>query len=152
MTVDHHTVMEEWVFRAVNAGHGWLLDQLTVTLSARTFGIVFGITLVLLVALAAGRSRARLIAALGVAVALSDGVGSQVLRPLVARMRPCYALAPDTFRWLAPAADVGSLPSLHAANFFAMATVAAAADLRLGVGTFIVATAVALSRVYVGVH
>jgi undecaprenyl-diphosphatase len=152
MTVDRHTGIEEWAFRAVNAGHGWLLDHLAVILSATMFGILFGIALVLLVALTARRSRARLIAALAAAVALSDGVGSQVLRPLLARMRPCYALAPDTFRWLAPAADVGSLPSLHAANFFAMATVAAAADLRLGVGTFVVATSVALSRVYVGVH
>jgi undecaprenyl-diphosphatase len=41
---------------------------------------------------------------------------------------------------------------LHAANFFAMATVAAAAEWRLGFAAFVVAAGVALSRVYVGVH
>jgi undecaprenyl-diphosphatase len=96
--------------------------------------------------------RLRLVAALGAAIAMSDGLGSQLLRPLLARRRPCYALPPGTFRWLAPAADVGSLPSLHAANFFAMATVAAAAGPRLGVAALAVAVLVALSRVYVGVH
>lgn len=153
MTVGCHAAIEEWVFRALNADRGWLLDRLAVLLSARAFGIAFGIVLALLLALAARRrGPVRLIAALSAAVALADGVGSQVLRPLFARVRPCYALAPNTFRWLAPAADVGSLPSLHAANFFAMATVAAAADLRLGVAAYVVAAGVALSRVYVGVH
>lgn len=154
MTVDLHTALEERVFETLNADGGWLLDRLAVTLSATAFGVAFGVGLALLVALTARRRRGRvpLAGALAAAVALSDGVGSQVLRPLLPRMRPCYALPPGTFRWLAPAADVGSLPSLHAANFFAMATVAAAADPRLGVGAFVVAAAVALSRVYVGVH
>lgn len=47
---------------------------------------------------------------------------------------------------------VGSLPSLHAANFFAMAFVAWAADRRVGIAALAIAAAVALSRVYVGVH
>jgi undecaprenyl-diphosphatase len=67
-------------------------------------------------------------------------------------MRPCYALPPGTFRWLVPASDVGSLPSLHAANFFALATVAAAVDRRLGLAAVAVAAAVAWARVHGGVH
>ncbi len=54
------------------------------------------------------------------ALVMSDLVGAQVLRPLFGRMRPCFALPSGTVRWLAPSSDVGSLPSLHAANFFAM--------------------------------
>jgi undecaprenyl-diphosphatase len=153
MTISCHAALDEWAFRALNADGGWLLDGLAVLLSSRAFGIAFGIALALIVALASRRhGRVRLIAALAAAVALSDGVGSQVLRPLFARIRPCYALPPGTFRWLAPAANAGSLPSLHAANFLAMATVAAGADPRLGAAAFVVAAGVALSRVYVGVH
>jgi membrane-associated phospholipid phosphatase len=75
-----------------------------------------------------------------------------VLRPTFGRMRPCYALAHGTVRGLAPAANVGSLPSLHAANLFALAFVATMADARLVRPAYLVAAAVAWSRVYVGAH
>jgi undecaprenyl-diphosphatase len=90
--------------------------------------------------------------ALALALFLSDFVGSHALRSLVPRMRPCYALPPGTFRWLAPAANVPSLPSLHASNLFALALVATLGWRRLAPLAYPVAAAVALSRVYVGVH
>lgn len=153
MTVDHHTALEEALFRAVNAGAGPVLDAVAVTLSAKWFGVLTGAAVVLVIlTTTAGRRRLALLAAFALAFALSDAVGSQVLRPLLGRMRPCYALAPGTFRWLAPAGDVGSLPSLHAANFFAMALVAWAASRRAGIVALGVAAGVALSRIYVGVH
>ncbi|MFY3743014.1 phosphatase PAP2 family protein [Anaeromyxobacter sp. Red801] len=155
ITHDLHTAGEAWLFRALNADGGPILDGLMVLVSSKPFGAAWAILLAALIA-RAGRgplaARLRLVAALGAAIAMSDGLGSQLLRPLLARRRPCYALPPGTFRWLAPAADVGSLPSLHAANFFAMATVAAAAGPRLGLAALGVAVLVALSRVYVGVH
>ncbi len=67
-------------------------------------------------------------------------------------MRPCYALPPGTFRWLAPAANGPSLPSLHAANMFALAWVVLLARPRLAPLAFAVALAVSLSRIYLGVH
>ncbi|ACL63916.1 phosphoesterase PA-phosphatase related [Anaeromyxobacter dehalogenans 2CP-1] len=153
ITHDLHTAGEAWLFRALNADGGPILDGLMVVLSSKPFGAAWAILLAVLIARAVrGPARLRLVAALGAAIAMSDGLGSQLLRPLLARRRPCYALPPGTFRWLAPAADVGSLPSLHAANFFAMATVAAAAGPRLGLAALGVAVLVALSRVYVGVH
>src|SRR6266545_4587842 len=85
-------------------------------------------------------------------LALSDFAGAQVLRPLIGRMRPCFALPPASVRWLAAASDVGSLPSLHASNFFAMAVVARARSRAAGAVAFVIAAAVALSRVVVGVH
>lgn len=155
MTVDHHTALEEAVFHAVNAGAGRLLDAVAVLLSDRTFGVVFGLAVALAIALdhtRERRERLALVLALGVAVAASDLLGARVLRPLLGRMRPCYALPPGTFRWLVASSDVGSLPSLHASNFFALAFVARAARRWLGVVALAVAAAVAASRVVVGVH
>jgi undecaprenyl-diphosphatase len=151
MTIDHHTALEETVFRALNWDGGRLLDTLAVTLSARWFGVITGVAIVVAIAVATGRRRLALLVAFAVALVMSDLVGAQVLRPLVGRMRPCFALR-ETVRWLAPASDVGSFPSLHAANFFAMAFVAWAADRRIGIAALAIAAAVALSRVYVGVH
>ncbi len=152
MTVDHHTALEEAFFRALNFDGGRLLDALAVTLSARWFGVITGAAIVVAIAVATGRRRLALVVAFAVALVMSDLVGAQVLRPLFGRMRPCFALPSGAVRWLAPSSDVGSLPSLHAANFFAMAFVAWAGDRRVGVAALATAAAVALSRVYVGVH
>jgi membrane-associated phospholipid phosphatase len=152
-TIDHHTSLEEALFRALNADGGRLLDALAVTLSARWFGVLTGVAVVVaIVAVTGSRRRVGLLVSFAVALVMSDLVGAQVLRPLFGRMRPCFALPDGTVRWLAAASDVGSLPSLHAANFFAMAFVAWAADRRVGVAALALAAAVALSRVYVGVH
>lgn len=140
------------LFHVLNAGRGALVDALAVFLSLNAFGVAFGLVLLVLVGVSATRRKAELALAFVAAVALSDLLGARVLRPLISRTRPCYVLGEQGLRWLAPAADVGSLPSLHAANFFAMAVVAYAASPALGVVALLVATAVAWSRVYVGVH
>ncbi|HEY6002740.1 MAG TPA: phosphatase PAP2 family protein [Anaeromyxobacter sp.] len=155
MTVDHHSGIEEAVFHAVNASAGSLVDAAAVVLSERTFGILAGLALAVAIALDRRRERRErlaLVLALGAAVAASDFIGAQVLRPLFGRMRPCFALPPGTFRWLVASSDVGSLPSLHASNFFAVALVARAARRALGAAALALAVAVSWSRVYVGVH
>jgi undecaprenyl-diphosphatase len=153
MTVDRHGVLDEAVFRALNRDAGPFLDAATVVLSSHAFGIAVAVALAAAIALvAAGRHRLALLLALAVALAASDLVGARVLRPLGGRMRPCFALPPGAVRLVVHAADVGSIPSLHASNFFAMATVAWAASRRLGAAAVAVAAAVAWSRVHGGVH
>ena len=53
---------------------------------------------------------------------------------------------------LVPAPHDHSFPSGHAATSFAAATILTAASPRLGSLWFLLATAIAFSRVYVGVH
>ena len=55
-------------------------------------------------------------------------------------------------RVVAPAANVGSMPSLHSANAFAVATVTALLVPRAGWVTYPLAALIAISRVGVGVH
>jgi len=153
MTVDHHGALEEAVFLALNRDAGPLLDRAAVVLSSPLFGVAVGAAIVLaVIALARGRRRLALLAAFALALTLSDLLGARVLRPLFGRMRPCYTLPPGTVRVLVSAADVGSIPSLHASNYFAMAAVAWAAGRRLGLAAIAVAAAVAWSRVHGGVH
>lgn len=152
MTSDHHTALEEALFRAVNAGAGPAADAVAVFVSTHLFGLLCGAALVAFILVRGGGRRWALLLALGLALVASDLVGSQVLRPLFGRMRPCFALPSGTVRWLARASDVGSLPSLHASNFFAMATIAWRAEWRLRWVAVPIAAAVAASRVYVGVH
>lgn len=150
--IDYHSGLDLAVFHALNSSGGPFLDAAFLTLSANWFGILAGAALVLFVALRGGRRRLALLVAFAVAVVVSDSVGAQVLKPLLGRMRPCYALPPGSFRWVGAASDVGSLPSLHASNFFAMAGIAWAASRRAGLVAVPIAALVALSRVYLGVH
>ncbi|MBI5069140.1 MAG: phosphatase PAP2 family protein [Deltaproteobacteria bacterium] len=132
-------------------GGPWL-DAAARILSSHAFGVAVGVLLAGLLWRAQGRGALRAIAALGLSVGIADAVGSQLIRPLFGRHRPCYALPMGEVHWSLPAADVPSMPSLHAANLFALATVATLADRRLAWFAYPVALLVSLSRVYGGVH
>ncbi|HTP29211.1 MAG TPA: phosphatase PAP2 family protein [Anaeromyxobacteraceae bacterium] len=121
-------------------------------LSSRGLGIGFGLLVCAILWLRWRHLAFRSFLALGLAMCVSDFAGSRLIRPIFARMRPCYALPPGTFRWLSPAANGPSLPSLHAANTFALALVATLSWPKLALVAYPFAIAVSLSRVYVGVH
>ena len=140
------------IFHAVNSSDTPWLDALFTTASNQGVGLV---ALCLLLGWIGYRQRRAALAnllALGLAVALSDFVGSHVLKPWFGRVRPCFALPAGSFRPLLSAANVGSMPSLHAANSFAVALILTLIDKRLAWAAYPIATLVALSRVYGGVH
>lgn len=152
---DLHLAVEERIFRAVNVDAGPWVDAIARALSSPAFGAAVAILLAAGLLLRRGpRPGERLawVIALAAALALTDGLGSQVIRPLFPRARPAYALPAGTVRFLSPAADVGSIPSLHAANFFAMAAIASAGLPSIGPLVYVLAVGVAWSRLYVGVH
>ncbi|MCD6532134.1 phosphatase PAP2 family protein [bacterium] len=97
--------------------------------------------------------RRGLIAALAVLIAfgITDPLCSQILKPLIGRIRPCYALG-EAVRLLWGCGGKFSFPSNHAANSAAV-VVAMGFFYRktLWVGIPI-ALAVGFSRVYLGVH
>lgn len=150
--IDFRWAWDEAAFHAVNGlGVSWL-DALWVLASSKVFG--FAVLAAMAVALVVALRRGSLVplVQLGVAVGLSDALGARVLKPLIGRMRPSYALSSELVRVLAPAADVGSMPSIHAANAFAAATVVTLVRPRFGLVAMPLAVLVAVSRVGVGVH
>jgi undecaprenyl-diphosphatase len=84
-----------------------------------------------------------------VAVVVADWT-AMALKALVDRPRP--PLRYPTPKTLVPLPHDGSFPSGHAATSFAAATMLSFAFPRLAPLLFILAAAVAFSRVYVGVH
>ena len=99
-----------------------------------------------------GRKGRMAAVALIIAVALADQVSCSLLKPVVGRLRPCNALDAEQCRLLVGGSKAMSFPSAHAANSFAMATVASWKLTTWAPLFVIVAAAVAYSRVYVGVH
>jgi undecaprenyl-diphosphatase len=84
-----------------------------------------------------------------IAVALADW-SSTGLKALIDRDRPPVDYARP--KALVPVPRDASFPSGHAATSFAAATMLTFAFPRLAPGLFVLAAAVAFSRVYVGVH
>jgi undecaprenyl-diphosphatase len=84
-----------------------------------------------------------------VAIAVADWT-STAMKALVDRPRP--PLRYPTPRTIVPLPHDSSFPSGHAATSFAAATMLSFAFPRLAPALFVLASAVAFSRVYVGVH
>lgn len=93
---------------------------------------------------------------LGLVLALTllatDQISSQLIKPWVGRTRPCFAVEGVTA--LLPQVRSASFPSSHATNIFGAATVFILGGRPRWVWApaLLVASLVALSRVYVGVH
>lgn len=140
------------LFRAVNSGGPFWLDSLFLLFS-NTYAAALGATLTVVLLFAKYRAAAtRTVLTAALAFALSDWVGFHLLKSWIGRVRPCYLLPNGSVRVLAYAANVGSMPSLHAANSFAVAFVLTMLDRRLALVAYPVAVLVAVSRVYLGVH
>ena len=115
---------------------------------------VFAAVLAFAAAMVFGRARARLCAIMILlAVALGDGPVVNTIKHAVHRPRPCMAL-PDVVERLGCTGS-GSMPSAHAANWFAATMIVFIFYGRkrwLMLPVLLMAVAVSFSRVYNGVH
>src|SRR5215472_3250387 len=146
------------LFRFINGSlSNWLFDLVMPVLSGAGSAMHW-FMLALIVAFASalvyGNARARICAVmLLLTVAIGDGLIVNTIKHAVARPRPCIAL-PDVVERLGCTTS-GSMPSAHAANWFA-ATMIVYIFYRRKKAVFLpvlfVAAAVSFSRVYNGVH
>lgn len=83
-------------------------------------------------------------------VALADQMVNQIFKPLFQRVRPCNIV--DGVHLLVKKTSSYSLPSSHAANFFAVATVFTYFYRKYQLVFWFIAGLVSYSRVAVGVH
>lgn len=98
-----------------------------------------------------GGRRGRIAALLAVLVlTLSDQVSSSLLKPLIGRVRPCFAV--EGARLLIKQSRSFSFPSSHAANNAALALFFSIKYPRLKWIFIAVTLLVGYSRIYVGVH
>ncbi|MBN1959397.1 MAG: phosphatase PAP2 family protein [Deltaproteobacteria bacterium] len=143
---------DHFLFNAINGNGVWWLDGLFDLFSNRSAALIAGLGILIILGLRYRLAIVRLAITAGIALFLSDTIGYQILKPWFGRVRPCYFLSPDEVRLVVGAANVGSMPSLHAANSFAIAFVLTMLDRRLALIAYPVASLAAISRVYLGVH
>jgi undecaprenyl-diphosphatase len=150
-----------------------VLDWLMPALSAIEAWLPVIIVAVLITAWRGGKRARIMLLCLGVAIGLGDGVISNTLKKSIGRVRPRDARPEVIVRDLGTAspafmrlfekpvvkpsepsgATTGkSFPSSHTVNMFAAATVIACFYRRAGLFMYLLAVAVAYSRVYCGAH
>ncbi len=83
-------------------------------------------------------------------IAINDQVCSNLFKDLIDRLRPCLTLS--DVHLLVNCGPGKSMPSSHAANNFNLAVILSYFFPRFRASFFTIASLVALSRVYVGVH
>lgn len=150
-----------------------VLDWLMPALSAIEAWLPLIIIAVLIIAWRGGKRARVMLLCLGMAIGIGDGVISNTLKKSIGRVRPRDAQAGVIVRDLGNAEPAfmrlfekpvvklsepsgetrgKSFPSSHTVNLFAVATVIACFYRRAGLLMYLLAAAVAYSRVYCGAH
>jgi membrane-associated phospholipid phosphatase len=136
--------------RLGNPVFDWLMPLLSGGNGAMRWFVIAAVVTFIVVLIRAG-ARGRICALLVLAVvAAGDPLIIGTIKNAIARPRPCLAL-PDVVERLG-CSHSGSMPSAHAANWFAAAMVLFLFYRRSAWFMFPLAAAVAFSRVYCGVH
>jgi undecaprenyl-diphosphatase len=143
---------DDGLFRFINGLNIPALDQAFSIASMPVTGFVVAGALGLWLATTYGARALRPVLQAVIAAGAADLLGFRVLKPLIQRTRPNYALTQDAVRVLAEAANVGSMPSLHAATSFAVATTLLLLSPQVGGVALPIAFFISISRVGVGVH
>jgi undecaprenyl-diphosphatase len=100
-----------------------------------------------------GNKRNRwLVLFVGLTLLLTDQASAALIKPLIARARPCHLFSADEINLLVGCGSGYSMPSAHAANTFGQAALLSMYVRYTRWPLYLFATIVALSRVFVGVH
>ncbi len=149
--LSHLNDLDTSLFFSINLG--WATPYLDVFFSFIThkqhWYLPAGILLVVLTWKGGRRGRWAVLLTL-LALILADQLSSSLLKPLIARYRPCKVL--EGFRLLVHCGSKYGFPSSHAANIAAIGWVMASFFPRSTVIWVLLGFLIGLSRVYVGVH
>jgi undecaprenyl-diphosphatase len=148
--------IDQAIFFFINGLHHPVLDYLMRVLSEKyTWFPLYAVILVMLF-WRFGRRAYTLVLLLVAGVAASDQLASHVIKPLVARLRPCHVPAfADLVHVVHGCGGQYGFVSSHASNSFMLATLLwLLFGLREGrlAWFFVWAMAISYSRVYMGVH
>ncbi len=125
-----------------------ILDKaMPIITSLGTCGVIWGIVMVIFMRM---RSYRRIGLIMFITLVLCALITNLVLKPLVARPRPCH-ISPQ-IPLLIPCPMDYSFPSGHTMSSFAAATIIFKVSPTLGAVAFVVAALIAFSRLYLFVH
>ena len=128
-----------------------IFDFIMPIITNQNFLVFFGLILIGYLASYGGKRGRITIAVLLIATGFSDAICFQIIKPWVGRIRPSHEFY-DYINVLVSKGGKYSFPSNHAANSFVFATVLSYFYDKNRTFLYILASSIAFSRVYVGVH
>lgn len=132
-------------------------DAFMIQISDRKFWFPFYAFLIIYLVYTFRHQSILKLVAIGITIAAADGISASVIKPLVARLRPCHEAALTEFIVIIDrcGGQYGFVSS-HAANTFGLAMIAAMLlDKRYFIFKaflFLWAISISYSRIYLGVH
>ena len=128
-----------------------IFDILMPIITNQKFLTIIGVILILYLGFYSGKRGKITLIVLIFAAGISDAVCAQIIKPWAGRIRPSHEYI-DYINLLVSKGGKWSFPSNHAANSFAFATVLSYFYDKNKIILFSIASVIAFSRVYVGVH
>ena len=128
-----------------------IFDFMMPIITNQNFLVFFGLILIGYLAYYGGKRGRITIALLLIAAGFSDAICFQIIKPWVGRIRPSHEFY-EYINLLVSKGGKYSFPSNHAANSFVFATVLSYFYDKNRISLYILASTIAFSRVYVGVH
>lgn len=129
----------------------FLFDFIMPVITSKDFLTVIGFLLIFYLAVFCGKKGKIAILVLIFAAGSSDAICAQIIKPWAGRIRPSHEFN-EFINLLVSKGGKWSFPSNHAANSFAFATVLSYFFEQKKLALFTLASIIAFSRVYVGVH
>lgn len=152
------TSLDNQILLLFNGNHTPFFDEFMSIITGKWIWIPFYLILIDQLFKRLGPKKAGLtLLAVALAILMTDQICASVIRPVVARLRPCNPENP-IFEYITLVKDIHpggySWPSCHAANTFALATLLSVVfkSRWFYVGIFMWAIMVSISRLYLGVH
>ena len=128
-----------------------IFDFIMPIITNQNFLVFSGMILIGYLAYFGGKRGRITIVVLLIAAGFSDAICFQIIKPWVGRIRPSHEFY-EYINLLVSKGGKYSFPSNHAANSFAFATVLSYFYDKNRIFLYILASSIAFSRVYVGVH
>ena len=128
-----------------------IFDFIMPIITNQNFLVFSGLILIGYLAYFGGKRGRITIVVLLIAAGISDAICFQIIKPWVGRIRPSHEFY-EYINLLVSKGGKYSFPSNHAANSFAFATVLSYFYDKNKTFLYIIASIIAFSRVYVGVH
>ena len=128
-----------------------IFDFIMPIITNQNFLVFSGLILIGYLAYFGGKRGRITIVLLLIAASFSDAICFQIIKPWVGRIRPSHEFY-EYINLLVSKGGKYSFPSNHAANSFVFATVLSYFYEKNRISLYILASTIAFSRVYVGVH
>ena len=128
-----------------------IFDILMPIITNQNFLAIIGVILIIYLGYFGEKKGRITLLVLLFAAGMSDAICAQIIKPWVGRIRPSHEFI-EYINLLVSKGGKWSFPSNHAANSFAFATILSYFYDKNKIILFSIASAIAFSRVYVGVH